>query len=100
MMVVEERYKSDAEAIPAKRHDNGGDLWTAKDGKLNVGSPFPTLNCAHLPVELGVDPEDPVLKGVADLFRSAQREDGRFKMAPQGTSIHATPSSQPTPSAV
>jgi len=35
-------------------------------------------------LELGMDPKDTILKGVADLFLGAWREDGRFKLYPSG----------------
>jgi hypothetical protein len=45
-------------------------------------------------LELGMEPSEPILKEVADLIFDAWREDGRFKLYPQGAiypcqSIHA-----------
>lgn len=84
-MAVAEQYQSDVEAILAKRHDNGGDYWATLDRRLNVGSPFSTLNCAYMLLELGMDRSEPVLKETADLIFSSWREDGRFKLSPQGS---------------
>ncbi len=83
-MAVEERYRSDVEAILARRHDNGGDYWTTPDKRLLKGSPFSALGSAHLLLELGMEPSEPVLREVADMFFDAWREDGRFKLYPQG----------------
>ncbi|MDF2950078.1 MAG: hypothetical protein K0R07_2127 [Sedimentibacter sp.] len=83
-MVIKKQYQSDIEMIMAKRHDNGGDYWTTPDRRLIKGSPFNTLNCAFLLLELGMDRTEPVLKETADLILSSWREDGRFKLSPQG----------------
>ena len=83
-MAIAERYRPDAEAILARRHDNGADHWTTPDRRLLKGSPFSALNCAHMLRELGMDPSDSPLKEVAGLFFDAWREDGRFKLYPQG----------------
>ncbi len=83
-MAIEKQYQSDVEAILAKRYDNGGDYWTTPDKRLNKGSPFTTLNCALMLSELGMDRSEPVLKGTAELIFNAWRDDGRFKLSPQG----------------
>ncbi len=83
-MAVMEQYQGDVDAILAARHDNGADFWTTPDKRLNKGSPFSTLNSAMLLLELGMPPSDPVLRGVADLFFSVWREDGRFRLFPDG----------------
>ncbi len=93
-MAVAEQYRSDVEAILAARHDNGADLWTTPDRRLSKGGPFSTLESAMLLLELGMPPSDPLLKDVADLIFSTWREDGRFKLSPQGViypcqTIHA-----------
>ncbi|MBG6181548.1 hypothetical protein [Arthrobacter sp. CAN_A1] len=75
---------SDINLILAKRFDNGADFWATPDGRISKGSPFTTLDCALMLVELGVDPVHPVLKGTAELIFSALRGDGRFKAAPHG----------------
>jgi len=78
------KYQADIEAILAKRHDNGWDYWTTPDKRLIKGSPFSAMSSALMLLELGMEPSDPVLKEVAALFWSAWREDGRFKLSPQG----------------
>jgi len=83
-MAIKKQYQSDIEAILAKRYDNGGDYWTTPDKRLIKGSPFNTLACAFLLSELGMDRTEPVLKETADLILSSWREDGRFKLSPQG----------------
>ncbi|WP_446786515.1 hypothetical protein [Macellibacteroides fermentans] len=93
-MAVSKLYQSDVESILAKRHDNGWDYWATADRRLIKGSPFTTLDCAFMLKELGVDPDEPVLKETAGLVLDSWREDGRFKLAPQGAiypchTIHA-----------
>ncbi|MDF2675411.1 MAG: hypothetical protein K0R09_3683 [Clostridiales bacterium] len=83
-MAVAKQYESDVAGILAKRHDNGGDYWATSDRRLIKGSPFSTLNCAFMLLELGMDCSEPVLKETADLILSSWREDGRFKLSPQG----------------
>lgn len=83
-MAVAKQYQSDVETILAKRHDYGGDYWTTPDRRLIKGSPFSTLNCAFILSELGIDCSEPILKETADLILSSWREDGRFKLSPQG----------------
>jgi len=83
-LAVAKQYQSDVEIILAKRHDNGGDYWTTPDMRLNKGSPFNTLDCAFMLLELGMERSEPVLKETADLILSLLREDGRFKLSPQG----------------
>ncbi|MFQ5814721.1 MAG: prenyltransferase, partial [Anaerolineae bacterium] len=82
-MAVPRQYQSDVEAILARRYDNGGDLWASADGRLGVGSPFSTLDCALMLSELGMNPSEPVLKRAAELILSSWREDGRFRLAPK-----------------
>ena len=79
------QYQLDVEAILAKRHDNGGDLWATIDKRLGKGSPFSTLECALMLSELGVEPSEPILKEAVELIISSWREDGRFRLAPRGT---------------
>jgi hypothetical protein len=83
-VTVSKQYQSDVEAILAKRHENGGDYWATSDRRLSKGSPFSTLNCAFMLSELGMDCSEPVLMETADLILSTWREDGRFKLSPQG----------------
>lgn len=77
-------YPRDLEAILARRYDNGADLWMTPDKNLIKGSPFTTLDCALLLLELGVSPDDPILQALAGLIFSCQRDDGRFRVVPKG----------------
>lgn len=93
-MAVSKQYQLDIESILEKRHHNGWDYWTTPDRRLMKGSPFTTLECAAMLSELGMDPTEPVLKETADLILGSWREDGRFKVSPQGAiypchTIHA-----------
>ena len=83
-MAVNELYRSDVDAILARRYDQGAGLWTTPDKRLIKGSPFSTIGSALLLLKLGMEPDDPVLGDVAELIFSVWREDGRFKLAPQG----------------
>jgi hypothetical protein len=83
-MAVAKQYQSDVDAILAKRYDNGGDYWATPDRRLIKGSPFSTLDCVYMLLELGVDRSDPILKETSNLILSSWREDGRFKLSPQG----------------
>lgn len=92
--MVEQRYAADAELILSHRQDLGADFWTTPDRRLLKGSPFSAWNSALLLLELGMKLEEPVLRSVAELFFGAWREDGRFKLSPQGAiypchTIHA-----------
>lgn len=84
-MAISAIYKSDVEAILAKRHDNGADYWTTPDKRLGKGGPFSTLESTLLLLELGMEPSTPLLQNVAELIFSCWREDGRFKLSPKGT---------------
>lgn len=93
-MAVDKQYTSDIEAIMSHRYDNGADLWTTPDKKLLKGAPFSFLESVLLLLELGVEPDDPLLQEAAHLIFSTWREDGRFKLSPQGAiypchTIHA-----------
>ncbi|WP_027630879.1 prenyltransferase [Ruminiclostridium cellobioparum] len=83
-MTIKKQYQSDIDKIMVKRYDNGDDYWTTSDRRLIKGSPFSTLNCAYMLSEMGMDGSEPVLKETADLILSSWREDGRFKLTPQG----------------
>ena len=83
-MAVEEQYSSDIQAILSHRYDNGADYWTTPDKRLIKGSPFSTLDSIMYLLELGMDPAEPLMKETAELIFSAWREDGRFKLYPQG----------------
>jgi len=83
-VAVEKQFQSDVEAILAKRYDKGSNYWTTPDKRLIKGSPFTTLDCAYMLSELGMDDSEPILKETAELILSSWREDGRFKLSPQG----------------
>ena len=83
-MTVSHEIQADIDAILAKRHDLGADFWTTPDKRLIKGTPFSTMDCALLLLELGIEPTDPILRDVANLIWSVWREDGRFKLAPSG----------------
>ncbi len=84
-MAVENQYLSDVEMILSHRHDNGADLWATPDKRLLKGSPFSTFDSVLFLSELGMPPEDPVLKAAADLIFSVWQDDGRFKIYPKGS---------------
>ena len=83
-MTNAKQYQSDIDAILARRFDNGADYWATPDRRLSKGSPFTTLDSANMLIELGMDPSEPILRETTDLIFSAWREDGRFKLFPQG----------------
>ncbi|MEN1759180.1 MULTISPECIES: prenyltransferase [Anoxynatronum] len=78
------KHQQDIGTIIAKRYDNGADFWTTPDKRLGKGGPYSTLSSVLLLLELGLDPSDPLLVGAADLIISCLREDGRFKLSPNG----------------
>lgn len=79
------KYETDIKAILSKRYDNGADYWATPDMKLNVGSPFTTLESVYYLSELGMSNSDSILKKAAELILSVQKEDGRFKVSPIGS---------------
>ncbi len=79
------RYQGDVDAILARRRDNGGDHWASADGRVYVGSPFSTIQCALMLSDLGMDAKDPALARASELILRCWREDGRFKLAPTGS---------------
>jgi len=83
--VIRRQYRSDIEAIVAKRHDNRGDYWASPDGRVGVGSPFNTLECVLMLSDLGMNRTDPVLKGASKLILGCWRDDGRFRLAPKAS---------------
>lgn len=84
-MPIEKQYLSDMEAILSHRYDNGADYFTTPDRRLIKGSPFSTLDSVRYLLELGMEPDNPLLKECADLIFSTWREDGSFKLYPQGS---------------
>lgn len=83
-MAVENQYLSDVESILSHRYDNGADLWATPDNRLLKGSPFSTFESVLYLLELGMSPNEPVLKAAAELILSVWQEDGRFKIYPKG----------------
>lgn len=83
-MALDEQYLSDVEAILLHRYDNGADLWTTPDKRLLKGAPFSTLESISYLLELGMDATEALLQEAAELIFSTWREDGRFKLSPQG----------------
>jgi len=83
-MAVEKQYFSDVEAILSHRYDNGADYWTTPDNRLIKGAPFSTLESVLYLLELGMQPSEPLLQETSKLIFSTWREDGRFKLYPQG----------------
>lgn len=83
-MAIEQQNIKDAEAILSHRADNGADYWATLDGRIMKGSPFTTLYSMQMLLELGMEPDTPVLQQAANLVFEAWREDGRFKIAPSG----------------
>ncbi len=84
-MMAEDQYLSDVEAILSHRHDNGADLWATPDRRLLKGSPFSTFESVLYLLELGVSPEEPVMKAAADLIFSVWQDNGRFRIYPKGS---------------
>ena len=83
-MPVDKKYQADVDIILSHRHDLGADYWTTPDKRLGKGSPFSAIGSALMLLELGLEPSDPILKEVAELFFSVWRPDGRFKLYPSG----------------
>jgi len=83
-MAVEAKYQSDVDIILSHRHDLGADFWTTPDNRLIKGSPFSCLDSALMLLELGMQPDDPILQAVTELFFGTWRKDGRFKLYPTG----------------
>lgn len=84
-MAIINQYVSDVEAILSHRYDNGWDLWATPDKRLLKGSPFSTIECVKYLLELGMEPDDPLMKDAAELMLSTWQKDGRFRMYPTGS---------------
>lgn len=78
-------YASDMETILSHRFDNGADLWMTPDGNLVKGAPFSTLECVSYLLELGMDPEEPVLKEASERILGSRQPKGSFKVYPKGS---------------
>ncbi len=77
-------YSSDVQEILSRKAQHGADLWTTPDKRLVKGSPFTTLESVMYLLELGMKPEDPVLRAATELLFSTWQEDGRFRVSPNG----------------
>lgn len=83
-MTIEESYIQDINIILSHRHDNGFDLWATPDKRLIKGAPYSTLESVMYLLELGVNPNEQLMVDTAELIFSTWKEDGRFKLYPQG----------------
>lgn len=95
-MAIEKQYLSDVAAILSHRHDNGADLWATPDNKLLKGSPFSTFDSVLYLLELGMSPQEPVLKAAADLISVLGRRMGDLGYTRQEVSILAKQRLLPT----
>ncbi len=84
-MTTKNKYLSDVDIILSHRHDNGADFWATPDKRLLKGAPFTTIECPLYLLELGISPDDPVMKETANLLFSVWQPDGRFKIFPKGS---------------
>ena len=82
-MAIDNKYQNDVEAILSHRYDGGADYWTTPDNRLLKGGVFSAYNSALMLLELGMDPNDPILKAVSELFFNTWQKDGRFKVYPK-----------------
>jgi len=78
------KFQNDIDIILSHRYDLGADFWTTPDKRLGKGGVFSAYNSALMLLELGMQPTNPILKEVAELFFSIWRPDGRFKLYPSG----------------
>lgn len=81
---MKKEYQKDIDEILSHRYDNGCDFWTTQDKRLLKGAPFTTLESVSYLLELGVSPQNEVIKSVAELIFSVYNNDGRFKIYPTG----------------
>lgn len=79
-----EEYQEDIDFILSKRFQLGWDFWTTSDKRLIKGGVFSNYNSTLVLLELGMKPSDPLLQDVSKLWLETWREDGRFKLYPQG----------------
>ncbi len=82
-MILTKDYKTDIEAIIAKRYDNGADLWTTPDKRIFKGAPFSTLESMLMLSELEPN-STTIMEDTTELILSLWRDDGRFQIAPKG----------------
>jgi len=83
-MATDKKYQSDIDIILSHRYDLGADYWTTPDKRLGKGGVFSAYSSALMLLQLGIEPTDPIMKEVAELFFSIWRADGRFKLYPSG----------------
>jgi hypothetical protein len=83
--VVPIEYQSDVESIFARRFQNGGDYWATADGLVGVGSPFSTVQCVLMLIDLGLEPTNHFIKGASKIIMEGWREDGRFRNLSKGS---------------
>jgi len=83
-MAVDEKHLGDVDIILSHRFDLGGDYWTTPDKRLAKGGSFSAYSSALMLLELGMEPNDPLLQKVTELFFETWKEDGRFKLYPSG----------------
>jgi len=83
-MSIDASIQNDIDTILSHRHHLGGDYWTTPDMRLGKGSPFSTIDSAHMLLELGMEQTHPIMTAIADLLFSVWRPDGRFKIYPTG----------------
>ena len=83
-MIKDQHLQSDIQVIVSHRFDNGADLWTTPDRRLLKGAPFSTVESVLHLSELGVQPDNPLLQAAASLLWQAWKDDGRFRVYPQG----------------
>ena len=82
--MVSNKYIPDVDVVLARRHDNGADFWASTDGRLSVGEPFSTLTSLLVLHELKVARTHEAVRGALELICGAQRDDGRYRLAPGG----------------
>jgi len=83
-MAIKEEHISDYNEILSHRYDNGFDYWTTSDKRLIKGSPFSMFESIFYLLEIGMEPDEPILKECAEIIFSTWKDDGRFKLIPEG----------------
>jgi len=68
IMAVDEKHLGDVDIILSHRFDLGGDYWTTPDKRLAKGGSFSAYSSALMLLELGMEPNDPLLQNVTELF--------------------------------
>jgi len=83
-MSVQNQYLTDVETILSHRQDNGADFWTTPDKNLVKGAPFSTLESVSYLLELGMEPDEPIMKATGELIFDSWQPKGSFKVYPKG----------------